>query len=90
MDPALLITLIGVVVSSIAAVIAAFYAWKNSRQVQEVHLSLNSRLDAFIKAAELAGQARGAADARAADKAARAEAHQLAIDHGAERDMTQG
>jgi hypothetical protein len=65
MDIAQIITVTGVAVSTTAAVAAAFYGWKGSRQVHEVHLQLNSRLDELLKASELAGRTQGAADERA-------------------------
>lgn len=68
------ITLAAVVISAIAAVIAAVYSWVGSRQTHEVHLSLNSRLDAFIAAAETTARRQGADDALAEDRISRAAA----------------
>ena len=50
----------GVVLSAIvgasAAVVAAVYGRRNSAAIQEVHLSINSRLEELLKAAKFEGQ----------------------------------
>lgn len=75
------ITVSTAVISAIAAILAAVFSYIDSKKIQDVHLSLNSRLDAFIKAAELAGRTQGASDALAQDKQARAEARAAALGH---------
>ncbi len=61
------------IVSAVGAVAAAYFSWKGSRQTHEVHLSLNSRLDALLAKAEETGRYRGAEDALRADKVIRGE-----------------
>jgi hypothetical protein len=55
------------IVGAAGAVIAAVYGKKNSAAIQEVHLSLNSRLDAWIKAAHSEGQIQERDSQRAID-----------------------
>ena len=61
----------GVVLSAIvgasAAVIAAVYGRRNSAAIQEVHLSLNSRLEELLKAAKSEGQIKERDTQRAID-----------------------
>ena len=52
-----------------AAVVAAVYGKKNNAAIQEVHLSLNSRLDAWIKASRFEGQIQERDEQRALDAA---------------------
>ena len=75
-DAATLVTMGGTAVSAVAAVFAAAYSWIDSHKIQEVHLSLNSRLDTLIRNAESVGRTEGAAEARENDKRARAEQSQ--------------
>lgn len=73
MTQADIITITGIVITAIASIIAAYFSYKDSHQIHEVHLQLNSRLDAFIKAAESEARTKGAADAREIDKRLRAD-----------------
>lgn len=70
MTPADVITITGIFITAIASIFAAYFSYKDSHQIHEVHLQLNSRLDTFIKAAEAEAHTKGAADARADDKRA--------------------
>jgi hypothetical protein len=67
-----IITLTGVFVSSIAAVAAAVFSWIDGRQIREVHLTLNSRLDTLLANAELVGKMKETARATAEEKDNRA------------------
>lgn len=74
-DPVVVALIAGgaVVLSAIfgaaAAIVAAVYGKKNNAAIQEVHLSLNSRLDAWIKASRTEGQIQERDEQRALDAA---------------------
>jgi hypothetical protein len=47
----------------VIAIVAIYGAWvgrQNSKKIQEVHLSINSRMDQLLKSAEAAAHAAGA------------------------------
>jgi hypothetical protein len=52
------------IITATAALGAVLVSLHNSRKIQEVHLSINSRMDQLLKAAEQAAHAAGAAEAR--------------------------
>jgi hypothetical protein len=52
------------VITAAAALGAVIISARNGRKIQEVHLSINSRMDQLLKAAEQAAHAAGAAEAR--------------------------
>jgi hypothetical protein len=66
-DP-VLVAMIAALASLIASATAAFLSLHNAIKIQEVHLSINSRMDQLLKAAEEAAHAKGAADQRSSDK----------------------
>jgi hypothetical protein len=80
-----LITLAAVVLSALAAIGAAVVGWVNRRQIHEIHLTMNSRLDQLVLTTEKLALARGAKDALAEDKIERAAAAALAFDRAAGR-----
>ena len=49
----------------VAALVAAFFAWLTRRGVQNVHLSINSRMDALLEAARIVAFHEGEAAGRA-------------------------
>jgi hypothetical protein len=62
----------------VAAVVAALRSFGNAQKIQEIHLTMNSRLDALLKATEEAAIARGGTierDRRDASDAALASVH---------------
>ena len=44
--------------------LAAYFSWRATVQVKDVHQQLNSRLDQLVKASGLAGELRGQKDER--------------------------
>jgi hypothetical protein len=46
-------------VVAVVAVFGAIQGWHNSRQINEVHLSINSRMDQLLRASEAAAHAAG-------------------------------
>jgi hypothetical protein len=55
------------IVGASAAVVAAVYGRRNSAAIQEVHLSINSRLEELLKAAKFEGQIKERDTQRAID-----------------------
>jgi hypothetical protein len=51
------------VISDVAATIAVIMGVKNSRKIDDVHVSINSRMDQLLEQAKLASHAQGVADA---------------------------
>jgi hypothetical protein len=47
-----------------AAIIAAGVSYWNTRKIREVHVSINSRMDAWLRAAEHVARAEGIAQGR--------------------------
>jgi len=82
---------IGLAISAVAAlsaVGAVIASLRNGRKIQEVHLSVNSRFDAFLLATKAAGFAEGIEHARvnaAADVVALADARAKVLDQDAAR-----
>jgi hypothetical protein len=60
-----LLALIASVVAPILTVVAAFFAWHAKKGVQEIHVMINSRMSAWLAAAEKAAHAAGVAEALA-------------------------
>ena len=46
-----LITLFTTIIAALSALFAAYKAWRVGSQVQEIHLSMNSRMDEMLKLA---------------------------------------
>ena len=63
------ITSLAAVFGSIAAIVAAISSLVNRKAIQEVHLSINSRMDQLVATSEAKAHLEGAAQARSDDKA---------------------
>lgn len=77
---------LGAFVAAIAAVVAAHIGHKNRQAIQEVHLSLNSRLDELLHAAHFRGQVEERDNQRAVEQRASLRADAVASGQVRERD----
>jgi len=55
------------VITSLAALSACALSWVNKGKIQEVHLSINSRMDELLREAKAAAHAAGAAQQSVTD-----------------------
>jgi hypothetical protein len=55
----MIVDAVALIVTAIAAVLSAFYAWRATKKVETVHLMINSRMDDWIAAAEKVAHAAG-------------------------------
>jgi hypothetical protein len=62
------VTDIGSIITAIAAVGACILSWRNAGKIQEVHLSINSRMDELLKEAKAAAHAAGVAQQSLTDR----------------------
>jgi hypothetical protein len=91
-DPQLVaaIAAVGVLIAAIVgaggSIIAARIGKKNHAAIQEVHLSLNSRLDELLKAAHFRGQVEERDNQRAVEQKAADHVDAMAAGQIAERD----
>ncbi len=65
--------LITAMAAAIAALGAVFMSYRNGTKIQEVHLSINSRMDQLLFAAKTAARAEGAKQEQADAAAAKAK-----------------
>ena len=63
---AILVALIAATPPTIAAVWAIISSKKNGVKIQEIHLSINSRMDELLEATKIAARSQGRADEQAA------------------------
>jgi hypothetical protein len=56
---------IAAIISAVAALGAVCMSWRNSRKIQSVHVSINSRMDELLRVTGLAERARGIEEGRA-------------------------
>ncbi len=71
------------------AVIGAWQSWRSKKAIQEVHVSLNSRLSQLLEQTELRAHAEGRDSMRATD-AETIAAHQAGMDEGQEAERRRG
>lgn len=59
---------IGSLITAAAALGACILSWSNKGKIQEVHLSINSRMDLLLKEARAAAHAAGVSQQRIEDR----------------------